>query len=205
MAEKDLAAGSPPRTGAGAPAEYFASLARAQGFETVAALEPATLEFLPEVREMCAADRCRSYGKNWSCPPACGSLEDWKARCGRYQRGLLLQTVGEREDSWDFEAMEEAALRNRERVDALAEALLADGADFLFLAAGTCTRCETCTYPDAPCRFPEKLFPSMEACGLFVSKVCADNGVAYYYGDDKIAYTCCLLFQAQALPESAAR
>ena len=34
----------------------------------------------------------------------------------------------------------------------------------------------------------------MEACGLFVSQLCTDNGVAYNYGDEKIAYTCCILF-----------
>ena len=171
----------------------YAAAAKAAGFDTVAPLDPGTLKFLPEVRSMCAADRCRSYGKNWSCPPACGSLEDWKARCGRYQRGLLLQTVGEREDSWDFEAMEEAALRNRERVDALAEALLADGADFLFLAAGTCTRCETCTYPDAPCRFPERRMPSMEAYGLVVSDECKKNGLPYYYGPNTMTFTACVM------------
>jgi hypothetical protein len=37
----------------------------------------------------------------------------------------------------------------------------------------------------------------MEACGLFVSQVCRDNGVAYYYGDDKIAYTCCVLYHSR--------
>ena len=172
----------------------FAEYARESGFNTVAPLNPKTLRFLPEVRSMCAADRCRSYDKTWSCPPACGSLEDWDERCSRYTSGLILQTVGEREDSYDFEAMMEAAEENKRQTDALADALLAEGADFLLMSAGTCTRCEKCTYPDAPCRFPEKLFPSMEACGLFVSQVCRDNGVPYNYGDEKIAYTCCILF-----------
>ena len=110
------------------------------------------------------------------------------------RRGLLLQTVGDREDSYDFESMAEAERENRRHFDALLEKLRALGADVLPMSAGTCTRCETCTYPDAPCRFPHTLAPSMEACGLFVSKVCKDNGVPYYYGDDKIAYTCCLLY-----------
>ena len=172
----------------------FAAAARAAGFDTVAPLDPATLKFLPEVRAMCAADRCRHYGKTWSCPPACGELEEWAAKCARYSRGLLLQTIGEREDSYDIEAMMEAAERNREQTDALLRALGPTGADYLMMSAGTCTRCEKCTYPDAPCRFPELLCPSMEACGLFVSQVCADNGVPYNYGDEKIAYTCCILF-----------
>ena len=65
---------------------------------------------------------------------------------------------------------------------------------FVEVWVGITSICKECTYPDAPCRFPEMMFPSMEACGLFVSKVCTDNGVAYNYGDEKIAYTCCVLF-----------
>ena len=43
-------------------------------------------------------------------------------------------------------------------------------------------------------RHPETLAPSMEACGLFVSDVCRSNALPYYYGDRKIAFTCCVLF-----------
>lgn len=170
------------------------ALAKECGFTVAEDLDVSTLEFLPEVRSMCAADRCQSYNKNWSCPPACCTLEEAAERAGSYSRGVLLQTVGDREDSYDFEAMVEVSHRNREQFDALTDALRAQKADVFPMSAGTCTRCEHCTYPDAPCRFPEKVFPSMEACGLFVSKVCKDNQVPYYYGDDKIAYTCCVLY-----------
>lgn len=173
----------------------FEQLARESGFDTVAPLDPASLEFLPEVRSMCAADRCQSFGKTWSCPPGCGTLEECRDRCSKYTKGLLLQTIGDREDSYDFEAMMEAAELNKEQVEAFAKKLYAANADFLIMAAGTCTRCQKCTYPDEPCRFPDLCFPSMEACGLFVSKVCTDNGIPYNYGDEKIAYTCCVLFE----------
>ena len=174
----------------------FAEAARESGYTVVAPLNPKTLRFLPEVRDMCRADRCRSFGKNWSCPPACGTLEDWEARCAGYDAGLILQTVGDREDSYDIEAMMEAAEENKRQTDAFSDRIRAAGEDFLLMGAGTCTRCKECTYPDAPCRFPDRLHPSMEACGLFVSQVCTDNGVPYNYGAEKIAYTCCVLFHA---------
>ena len=171
------------------------TIAKESGFTVVEPLDPATLEFLPEVRSMCAADRCQSYNKNWSCPPACCTLEEARERASRYDPGLLLQTVGDREDSYDFEAMMEVADQNAQHFDALIAALRSADADVFPMSAGTCTRCASCTYPDAPCRFPDKVFPSMEACGLFVSKVCKDNGVPYYYGDNKIAFTCCILYR----------
>lgn len=170
----------------------YRALALECGFSLAEPLEVSTLEFLPEVRAMCAADRCRSYNHSWACPPACGELSLWREKAAKFSRGLILQTIGQREDSYDFEAMMEVAADNDRNFYRLMDAL--KGKDVLGLSAGTCTRCGKCTYPDAPCRHPESLYPSMEACGLFVSKVCKDNGVPYYYGDDKIAYTCCLLY-----------
>lgn len=172
----------------------YKAIALECGFSTVEPMDVSKLKFLPDVRSMCAADRCQSYGKTWSCPPACGELDYWEERCSHFSKGLILQTVGDREDSYDFEAMMEVAEENKRQFDAFTKILRELGGDFLPMSAGTCTRCPSCTYPDAPCRFPEMLYPSMEACGLFVSGVCKDNGVAYYYGDDKIAYTCCLLY-----------
>ena len=174
--------------------EQLCEMAQEAGFSAWAALDPATIELKPEVRDMCAANSCGQYGKRWSCPPGCGTLEECGEKLKACTRGILVQTYGDIEDGFDFEAMMEVAEENKKQFDRLMDTLLATDADFLAMSAGTCTRCEKCTYPDAPCRFPEKLCPSMEACGLFVSGVCSDNGVKYYYGEDKIAYTCCLLY-----------
>ena len=67
--------------------------------------------------------------------------------------------------------------------------------DMLPMGVGACRLCEKCTWPDEPCRFPELVFPSMEACGLFVSQVCKDNGVPYYYGPNTMAFVSCCLFK----------
>ena len=55
--------------------EQILHLAAQLGFSRFAAVEMSALEFRQEVRDMCAADRCLSYGRNWSCPPACGTPE----------------------------------------------------------------------------------------------------------------------------------
>ena len=59
--------------------EDLKALAKECGFDVAEDLDPKTLKFLPEVRDMCAADRCRHYNKSWACPPACGTLEEWQA------------------------------------------------------------------------------------------------------------------------------
>ena len=163
------------------------------GFEASAVLDVSTLAFLPEVRAMCAADKCRSYGRSWSCPPACGSLEELRAKCSAYTDGVLVQTVGKREDEWDFQGIIDAEKLHKQRFEELVDRLRALDSDFIAMGAGACMICRECTYPSEPCRFPERVFPSMEACGLLVGKLCTDNGLKYYYGKDSISFTSCVL------------
>ena len=61
------------------------------------------------------------------------------------------------------------------------------------LMLGCCTACAKCTYPDEPCRLPDKQIASMEAYGMLVLEICKRNGLQYYYGADKMAYTSCFL------------
>lgn len=164
------------------------------GFTVAEPLDPRTLKFLPEVRDMCAADRCQHYDKSWACPPACGTLEEWAEKASRFSKGILMQTVGEVEDSFDIEGFMEIAKNNGESFARFAELVFDAGLDCLPMTVGGCTRCKKCTYPDEPCRFPDRKFSSMEACGLMVNQVCKDNGVPYNYGKGKMAYTSCLLY-----------
>jgi len=171
----------------------FATLAEEAGFTHSAPLEIQTLEFMQEIRDMCNAKQCDRYGTSWSCPPACPSLEEMRQRVLSYSEGVLVQTVGDLEDSYDWEGIMEAGARHKDYFGRMWEALKNDHPSVYAMGAGACKLCEKCTYPDAPCRFPDKMSASMEACGLFVSKVCTDNGLAYNYGQDKIAFTSCFL------------
>ena len=163
------------------------------GFSVAEDMDVSTLEFMQEVRDMCSADRCRSYGKTWACPPACGSLEHWREKASRFGKGIIMQTIGEREDSYDFEAMMEIEAEHKSNFNEMYAVLRDNGKNVLAIGAGCCTQCVTCTYPDAPCRFPEKMTSSMEAYGMLVLEICKDNGLQYYYGSDKMAYTSCFL------------
>jgi predicted metal-binding protein len=166
-----------------------------QGFTHAAALDCNTIELLPEVRQMCEKDSCHMYGKRWSCPPGCGTLEECRANVRRYQRGILVQTVGELEDELDGETMMETEARHKENFQKLEKLLRRQFPGMLAMGAGCCTKCSTCTYPDAPCRFPGEAFSSMEAYGMLVTQVCQANGVKYYYGPCTIAYTSCFLLE----------
>lgn len=172
----------------------IAKMAETVGFTHVAKLDPSTLVFKPEVRQMCEVNSCGQYASRWSCPPGCGTLEACKAKASRYRSGILVQTVGELEDELDGEGMIDTEHKHKENFLKLNELLSAQSDDFLALGAGCCTLCKECTYPDAPCRFPNKQISSMESYGLVVMETCKANNLSYYYGKCTIAYTGCFLF-----------
>lgn len=172
------------------------SLALDCGFDEAGALNVEKLEFLQEVRDMCAADKCHNYGRSWSCPPASPSLEEMRETVKKYSAGLLVQTVTQLEDSLDYEGMMDASKRHTENMDKLYVKLKSLYPDMYPMGAGGCQRCPNgCSYPDSPCRFPDMLIYSMEACGLFVSKVCTDSDMKYNHGKDTLAYTACFLLE----------
>lgn len=169
-------------------------LARMAGFEHSAALNVSALVLRPEVRQMCAADRCERYGRSWSCPPACGTLETLTKRFSHCTEGVLVQTEAKLADSFDFEAMAKAEKLHKSRFDTLARQMKLLDKSCIPLSAGSCTRCRKCTYPTKPCRYPAKLYYSMEACGLLVADVCTASGLKYKYSDNSMVYSSCVLF-----------
>jgi hypothetical protein len=113
----------------------------------------------------------------------------------KYSAGILVQTVGQMEDSFDFETIQETAEKQSENYSKMWKIMREMYPDMMGMGTGTCTRFKTCTYPAAPCRFPDELVSSMEACGLVVSEVCTANGVPYNHGKDTICYTGCFLLE----------
>ena len=175
--------------------EQLAQIAEASGFTAWMPLDVTTIELKPEVRDMCAVNSCGQYGKRWGCPPGCGSLEECRERLQGYTHGILVQTSGDIEDGFDFEAMMEIEAEHKEHFLEMHAQLRDSAGQVLALGAGCCTVCAKCTYPDTPCRFPEKMLSSMEAYGMLVLEVCKANGLTYYYGADKMAYTGCFLLK----------
>jgi predicted metal-binding protein len=170
-------------------------LAAQCGFEHAGELNVAALHFDPKVREMCAADLCHSYGHCWTCPPGCGTLEEIAQKAARYSKGILLQSTGQMEEDFDVETMLGTEQTHKERFARFVRQVQEIWPACLPMASGACRICPSCTYPDAPCRFPDRAIPSMEAYGLMVSKVCQDSGLPYYYGPDTITYTSCVLLE----------
>ena len=98
----------------------FLSLAAEGGFSHCAPLCMAAAVPRREVRGMCAADRCGKWGRCWSCPPACGTLEQAASRIARFDRGILVQSTAKLADDFDYDGIQALSRTHAQRFAALA-------------------------------------------------------------------------------------
>ena len=164
------------------------------GFTDCGVLKTEDLCYHPEVREICEGNSCRNFGATWACPPAVGTLEECRARVARYEHMLLLTKKYGLESSFDFEAMGDGLRDFKKTVDRLHKSLDPWLGDFLLLSNEGCGRCKECTYPDAPCRFPELLHHSLEGYGFVVNELAKTAGVKYNNGPNTVTFFGALLW-----------
>ena len=158
------------------------------GIHEGAFIDADKVPFETGVMEMCAANRCGQYGKTWTCPPGVGTFEECREKCLKYSKVFVFSTKHELEDSFDFEGMTAGREKHKEISKAVRKLFLGEFKDILVLSSEGCGNCEKCTYPDAPCRFPEDAFPSVESHGIMVYKEAAAAGIHYINGANTVTY-----------------
>ncbi len=164
------------------------------GFEAFGYVDISGIACHPEVRELCEGNVCRNYGASWACPPAVGSLSACRERAGRFRTMLLFSRSYPLEDSFDFDAMAAGMKHFKRLTDIFHEKLRAFLPSFQLLSNEGCGRCARCTYPDAPCRFPELLHHSLEGYGWIVKELADAAGIRYHNGPNTVTYFGALLF-----------
>ena len=160
------------------------------GFDETGVIPTKALHYYEDVRKMCEDNVCRCYGTTWACPPATGTIEECRERISAYEHMQLFSKIYPLEDPMDFEAMMEAMHDFKDCVDVLAGEL---GGIFI-LSNESCDRCRICTYPDAPCRFPEKLHHSIEGYGLMISELAEQAGINYINGQGTVTFFGAVLY-----------
>ena len=164
------------------------ALAKECGFTHAAALDVSTLHVMQDVRDMCAVNTCRQYGKTWACPPAIGTVEECRARVQQYEKMLVFSVKCDLEDSFDYEGMVEGGKRFKRICRAIHKAVSQELDDYLLLSNEGCDQCRECTYPGAPCRFPELTHGALEGYGILVSELAGQAGIRYINGANTVTY-----------------
>lgn len=152
------------------------------------------IPFREEVRHICRTE-CSRYGKSWSCPPAVGTVEMCRERCEAYPGGFLFTSMTEVPDLEDLEGMLATRADHEEITRQVRDLFLGEGQEVLVLSTESCALCGRCTYPDAPCRFPDKMFPSLEGFGILVTGLAEQCNIAFLNGNNLVTWFSLILYR----------
>lgn len=146
------------------------------------------LVFSDHVRQICQQE-CECYGTTWSCPPAVGSVDKCSRKCLNYRKALLFTTLAEVSDT----ALLKETLATRKDHEEVTRGLLLDiknsmYEDCMALSSESCHICEQCTYPDAPCRHPDKMFPCIESYGILVTESAEKCQIDFFYDSTTVTW-----------------
>lgn len=158
------------------------------GFHETGTVNIAGLQYDPEIRRICEGNVCRNYGISWACPPAIGTLEECRRRVEKYSGMLLFSGRFSIDDSFDFQGMRDGMIRFKKMVDQLDRRISEVLDSYQLLSNEGCGRCQSCTWPDAPCRFPDKLYHSIEGYGFQINQLAEQAGIQYNNGKNTVTY-----------------
>lgn len=140
------------------------------------------LLFTNRVRHICETE-CGRYGTTWACPPAVGTVEECRERCLSYPDLLMLSTVTEVNDFSDLEETLATRAGHEQITYKVAELVKEQGCEIFVLSTESCAICDQCTYPNAPCRHRERMFPCVESHGVLVTDLCEKYGMEFFNGN----------------------
>lgn len=145
------------------------------------------IDFSFRVRWICEKE-CERYNSTWACPPAVGTVEECRKRCLDYKECFLFSTIAEVSDVINFEETL-ATRKEHEKITAAIEAFVREkGTDCMALSTESCDICEVCTYPDAPCRFPQKMHPCVESHGIIVCELAEKYNMEFTLSANQILW-----------------
>ncbi|AKL95901.1 hypothetical protein CACET_c24560 [Clostridium aceticum] len=147
-----------------------------------------SIQIKEELRKLCEKNQCGYYNKNWTCPPAVGSLEEGEKRVKKYTKFILVYDVYELKSSFDLKGMMAGAKDFSDRLLKLKKEI-GNSTNFMMLGAGGCRLCEKCAYIDGEeCKRPEDAIISCEAHGIDVMSLMKQHGLKYNNGVNTVTY-----------------
>ena len=176
---------------------FLCDIAKECGFANAGIIAVEKIPFDPAFRKACEANQCGRYSKCWTCPPHVGEINELIEKAKGYQWAVVYQSIGQLEDSYDFEGMMAAGETHEKNSREFIQRTKGIwNGDFLHLSAGGCRHCARCAILDEePCRFPEEALSSLEAYGVAVSQLAPKVGMKYINGANTVTYFSMCLFQ----------
>ena len=156
-------------------------------------LKTEELTFSSRVRDVCRQE-CPMYNHSWACPPAVGSVEQCMARCRSYPDCLMIATITEVSDIADMEKTLATRAGHEDITRQVRDLLRQEGKEPYVLSTESCAICSKCSWPDGPCRHPERMFPCVESHGILVTALAERYGIDFLAGANLVIWFSLLLY-----------
>lgn len=129
---------------------------------------------------------CPNYGRSWGCPPFDFDVEEYLTR---YSRALLIATkIVPEQGGLPIAEAKRLIHPERQRLERRLLEMERRYGGRSFAYVGSCLYCPdgTCTRPEGnPCRHPELVRPSLEACGFDIGRTTSELfGIELKWGAD---------------------
>jgi len=152
------------------------------------------LEFSERVRYICRTE-CPMYNTTWACPPAVGTLEECRERVMRFEEGLLIATITEVSDIANIQETLETRAPHEEITRQVLQIVQEQSDETLALSTEACANCAHCTWPDAPCRHPDRMFPCVESHCILVTDLAEKHGIDFMAGGNIVTWFSLILYR----------
>jgi len=166
------------------------------GIDICVEIQPAVLVPEERIRSYCEENKCGSYGRNYTCPPNVGSLDEIRERIKKYGHGYLFQYSRELDLKKDLKKLLKSKDDFHNMILKVEDYTKKEGIEDVWgLIGGNCGLCDTCAIQkDKPCRHPDKARMSLEAIGIDVVNLLDTLGLDSNFHQDRITWTGCILY-----------
>lgn len=159
------------------------------GFAKARVIDTAAIVFDFSFRDYCKENLCGNFGKNYTCPPDCGSPEEMKQKIIRHKKAVVLQSIWDIADFTDKEAIKHAQNSHNAATGKLYKRLSKEGCEALMVGAGGCALCSPCKKAEGkPCAHPEMCISCMSAYCIFVKPLAESCNMQYESRNGKLFF-----------------
>ena len=151
------------------------------------------LVFADRVRHICEHE-CPMYNTTWACPPAVGSIEECRARVMSFREGLMIATITEVSDIANIGETLSTRAPHEQVTREILELVKQQSDRTLALSTEACTHCRQCTWPGAPCRHPDRMFPCVESHCILVTDLAEKHGIEFLAGTNLVTWFSLILY-----------
>jgi predicted metal-binding protein len=172
-------------------------IAAEAGFSNASVIETDQMQFVPAFRALCEENDCGNYGKNYGCPPYCGSTDEMKKKVLNYRKAIVFQTQSPVMNVMDPAQTKPLKKMHIQKTRYAMKQMKEAGMDMdgFPIMCGPCNVCSTCALQEGqPCAFEEQRFSCLSAYCINATELASSCKMELEWSDKKASFLSLYVF-----------